>query len=456
MMGRIKRTCPLMLFIIVLLVIIFYCECDINIFKFDDESSHKAVPLVKKISETKHSNIFVISRSEMETADSDRADDRKISLAKPNFKLTSEILSNKPSKVPSKSPILISSTKLPSRVPSSNPLSVTSRPSKLIASTVLPSKGPSPAPSIPPTIIPTKIKLMPPRISSQSTQRPSTLSNPKLTPSPTRAPISTVQPTRIPRVDDITYHNGSVMVGPVNIYHIFMGSFSPTTVSLMNYFAANIGSSSWYEVLGDYSQTVKGVKTAVPTKNSVFFKGNWTHMPNLRAQTITDEDIYNAIGASLKNTANPMPLNSANGIYFIFLRGDFIYPGWNDESLKEFCSYHTILSYFSQSIKVVFIGDPSTSVPRNEHCIGYDFIPLANGDLGADSMVTTYAHQLAEVITNYDGKAWYRDRDGQEIADICNFDFQTLSNSNVVVGSRRFLVQALFQPGVGCVLKKKT
>eukprot|EP00597_Dinobryon_sp_UTEXLB2267_P002385 CAMPEP_0170073534 /NCGR_PEP_ID=MMETSP0019_2-20121128/10929_1 /TAXON_ID=98059 /ORGANISM="Dinobryon sp., Strain UTEXLB2267" /LENGTH=404 /DNA_ID=CAMNT_0010283115 /DNA_START=133 /DNA_END=1347 /DNA_ORIENTATION=- len=392
----------------------------------------------------------------MEITDTDRGNDnyqsnreRKSgpSLVRPNLKLTSEILSNKPTRVPTKSPILISSTKLPSRASSLSPLSVTSRPSKPITSTVLPSKSPSSTT----TIVPTKLIQTTTRTSAQPTQLPSSTVKPKVTSSPTRAPIATV-----PHADDITYHNGSVMVGPVNIYHIYMGSFSPTTVSLMNYFAANIGSSSWYEVLGEYSQTVKGVKTAVPTKNSVFFKGNWTHMPNLRAQTITDEDIYNAIGASLKNTANPMPLNSANGIYFIFLRGDFIYPGWNDESLKEFCSYHTILSYFSQSIKVVFIGDPSTSVPRNEHCIGYDFIPLANGDLGADSMVTTYAHQLAEVITNYDGKAWYRDRDGQEIADICNFDFQTLSNSNVVVGSRRFLVQALFQPGVGCVLKKKT
>mmetsp|Transcript_3568 Transcript_3568/g.5369 ORF Transcript_3568/g.5369 Transcript_3568/m.5369 type:complete len:456 (-) Transcript_3568:281-1648(-) len=455
MMGRIKRTCPLMLFIIVLLVIIFYCECDINIFKFDDESSHKAAPLVKKISETKHSNIFVISRSEMETADSDRADDRKLSLAKPNLKLTSEILSNKPSKVPSKSPILISSTKLPSRVPSSNPLSVTSRPTKLIASTVLPSKGPSPAPSIPPTIIPTKIKLMPPRISSQSTQRPSTLINPKLTPSPTRAPISTVQPTRIPRVDDITYHNGSVMVGPVNIYHIFMGSFSPTTVSLMNYFAANIGSSSWYEVLGDYSQTVKGVKTAVPTKNNVFFKGNCSYLINQKAQTITDNDINNAILSSLNNGA--IPYDIVNGIYFVILRGDFIYSSNKNGPAGSFCGYHNVLriNRVAEPLKVVVVIDPSTAVPQNLYCMSYISGPTANGDLGADNMVSIYAHLLVETITNYDGRAWFRDRDNQENADLCDWNFLTTANSNIQVDKKRFLVQSLFQPGVGCVLSKQ-
>jgi len=273
--------------------------------------------------------------------------------------------------------------------------------------------------------------------------------------SPSFEPSS--QPSRIPRSVDVVYHNnGSVMVGPINIYHIYVGSFSPTTMSLMNYFAQNIGSSPWYEVLGEFSQTINGVKTSIPTRNNVFFKGNWTYMPKLKAQKITDQTIYDALTFNFNKAVNPMPLDSTNGIYFIMLRGDFTYSGWNDPNDPYgYCGYHTLLSFAGGQIKFALIGDPSNAVPRNDGCIGYGFVPLANGDLGADSMVTTYAHELAETITDFDGNTWYRDSDGEENADICNFDFQTQLNSNIQVGAKRFLVQAQFQPGVGCVLQRK-
>jgi hypothetical protein len=76
-----------------------------------------------------------------------------------------------------------------------------------------------------------------------------------------------------------------------------------------------------------------------------------------------------------------------------------------------------------------------------------------------------------EIITDPDGKGWYRDSDEQENGDICNFDVQTQCNiivliyvlynkskkyhSNIQVGSKRSLVQVQLQPGVGCVLERK-
>ena len=85
--------------------------------------------------------------------------------------------------------------------------------------------------------------------------------------------------------------------------------------------------------------------------------------------------------------------------------------------------------------------------------------PTANGDLGADSMVTSYAQQLAQAITDYQQAAWYSDSDGLEVGSACEGDFGpgfslSASNSNVQFGDRRFLVQSLWQRGVGCTLRK--
>jgi len=246
------------------------------------------------------------------------------------------------------------------------------------------------------------------------------------------------------------------MAGNINIYNIYFGLFGSNTMDLLDYFAAYVGTSTWYSVLSTYSHVVNGVKTSIPPSGKAVFKGRYMYKPNGVKLTITDTDIFNALAFNFNSKTNPLPIDSDGGIYCIMFRGDFTYAGWNDPTYAYgYCGYHTVLSFPGGSVKVAVVGDPSTSTPQNNGCIGYGFSPLANNDLGADSMVTTYAHELIEIITDYDGNTWYRDTDGQENADICNFDFQTSANSNIQVGGKRFLVQAQFQPGVGCVLQRK-
>jgi hypothetical protein len=57
------------------------------------------------------------------------------------------------------------------------------------------------------------------------------------------------------------------------------------------------------------------------------------------------------------------------------------------------------------------------------------------------------------------GNAWFRDQDGAENADICNFNFVGQvgdNNWNVPVGQKKFLIQANYWPGVGCVISPPT
>ena len=104
------------------------------------------------------------------------------------------------------------------------------------------------------------------------------------------------------------------------------------------------------------------------------------------------------------------------------------------------------------------MGDPSTAPGTSgQVCEPVKGRPTANGDLGADSIVVGYAQQLANSITDYEG-AWYSNYNGLEVSSSCNGNFgegvvvtgQSGVNSNVVLGGKPFLLQSLWQPGVGC------
>lgn len=78
------------------------------------------------------------------------------------------------------------------------------------------------------------------------------------------------------------------------------------------------------------------------------------------------------------------------------------------------------------------IGNPATSVPVNDGCIGHPSPEdWPNNDLGADSMVSSYGNALANIITDSDGNTWYRELDGQEAASLCSFNFGTVGAMQV-------------------------
>ena len=80
---------------------------------------------------------------------------------------------------------------------------------------------------------------------------------------------------------DITYHgNRSVMVGQVNLYNIYVGAFSnlaDPSASLVNYFASNIGNTSWFGILPKhYYQYKNKVKKYISSTGPKFKKGIYT------------------------------------------------------------------------------------------------------------------------------------------------------------------------------------
>mmetsp|Transcript_22915 Transcript_22915/g.32916 ORF Transcript_22915/g.32916 Transcript_22915/m.32916 type:complete len:384 (+) Transcript_22915:46-1197(+) len=289
-------------------------------------------------------------------------------------------------------------------------------------------------------------------LSTKPSFRPTPSKSPSLM-NPTAFPSSTSTAVPSSPVEDISYHGGLIMTGTVNAYNIYYGNISSSTKNLMNYFAANLGNTSWYNTLTTYYQIVNGVKTSVSKslvyKNSVDVTATKT--------MLRGSDVINII-LTLFN-AGKFPVDS-NGVYTLFFRGDIsaLYeyetPALN--WLVDFCGYHGAFRITNGPIiKFMVIGDPSYAGANGEQCEQIRFSDpggTANNNLGADSMVSVYAHEMAETITNYNG-AWYFNSNGNENGDACYWDFGDYSgNSNMVAGTKRFLVQQMWVPTKGCVM----
>ena len=373
------------------------------------------------------------------------------------------------SAVPSLMPSALRST-MPSVAPSTEPTAVSSKmpsfakpcssfiPSKKLSA--LPSTKPSSrVPNNTPSIVPSAFRSP----SQRPTERP-TSNYP--TPEPSAAPSlkssapSTV-PSYSPSFTDLSYHNGSVMTGVVNLYNIYFGDFTSTpsdrpTPGLVDYFSQHIGNTSWFDTFSVFYEEKNGVR--IPAASSSVLKASSRCNGVGKGLSIGMNDVISCIVSSFSNGV-PDP----NGIYAVIFRGDFTWNSdgltWNTAPGSDFCGFHSTFvhstnEFSTASVKFFVVGDPSIEKGNlNMGCIVTP-LPTANGNIGADNLLTTYAHEIAECITNYNDDGWHI---GQlETADLCNVEFGTKSNSNIIVGNKKFLIQQLYIPGRGCTMSLKS
>ena len=130
-----------------------------------------------------------------------------------------------------------------------------------------------------------------------------------------------MSPARLPSFNEnFQYHDGgNIMNGTVNLYNIYFGYFpkyyflnsSEQTQSLVDYFSANIGCSSWFKTLTTYYQINEdGSKTYFST--SVQFKRSVPYQSSAIGKTIADYAVIQNIIVSLIN-ARRLPVD-VNGI----------------------------------------------------------------------------------------------------------------------------------------------
>jgi hypothetical protein len=179
--------------------------------------------------------------------------------------------------------------------------------------------------------------------------------------------------------------------------------------------------------------------------------------PAGQALQLTEADIQTYL-LSLYNFNS----GTAFDVYAVIFRGDFNVSIEGKYWPQDWCSYHG--SFLSRPLNNVFkyflVGDPSTAPGQSgQACapISGSGRATANGDLGGDSIAVGYAQQLAQTLTNSQHYTWYSDTDGTEVSSAClgmfgpGFDLAQ-NNSNIVVGNKKFLVQEIWQRGVGCTM----
>jgi hypothetical protein len=254
------------------------------------------------------------------------------------------------------------------------------------------------------------------------------------------------------------------MLGTISVYNLYYGDFSGAvgnnTMYLVDYFSANLGGTPWYNIMTSYYQiSTVAPRAKIYMGNNLIFKKRYLVNPAGRGTTTTtvlnQRTFINALIAQFNNPNNPLPVDP-NAVYMFIVRGDFTMTANGGAWLTDWCAYHSAF-YLTNgwAIKYTVAGDPSTALYNGGNCEWF-ISSTVNGNVGADSIVSYYAHELVETSSDFEG-AWFFDSGplaGSECADACAWTYGNIYNANwnMMAGNKKFLVQQNFQPGVGCTM----
>jgi hypothetical protein len=240
----------------------------------------------------------------------------------------------------------------------------------------------------------------------------------------------------------------------MNIVNIYYGDFSGNaseSVGLTNYFAANLGNSSWYDILSSYYSIVNGSRVYV--HGSLTLNGSYNLFPTWRGNTTTISEMKRNVVKYLfdKKVIQPDP----HTIYAVIFRCDFRVSASGRKWLVDWCGAHTgyYLTGDDRFYPMFFAGE-LTSANKDDQFLCSVFEPYPNDNLAADALANIYAHEVVEIITDpklLQDPGWTfdpgpnRTSSPWENADECGVDFLT---DILPFGSKYYSVQKNWQPGM--------
>ena len=235
------------------------------------------------------------------------------------------------------------------------------------------------------------------------------------------------------RTNNIVYHQGPIITGPINVYYIWYGNWStlnPNANSIITKFGQNVGGSPYFNINTSYYNGAN-----VHVTNSVTLKGSTTDNYS-QGTSLSDAAVQTIVQSAI--SSGRLPLDT-NGLYFVLTSSDV---AETSGFLTQYCGWHTYGTINGANIKYSFVGDPS----QNPAACEAQTASSPNGDPAADGMVSVMAHELEEAVTDPNLNAWY-DRTGAENGDKCAWTFGTTSTAsngsayNVTLGGSQFLIQ---------------
>jgi hypothetical protein len=250
-------------------------------------------------------------------------------------------------------------------------------------------------------------------------------------------PVVHVMPTfprshgRSPATSEpITYHGGAVMTGPVHVYAIWYGTWSSRSRrrTIVRDFLRHLDSPYW-----NINRTFPNAsgRTVDPAPS---FAGEIDDPGSSGVSQMSDLQIQAVVERAVSTKALP---RDSNGVYLVLTSSKVTKTGF----LTEYCGWHSAARIQGSTLKFSFVGDPSG--PKVRNCSPQGTSP--NGDVGADAMVSTIAHELDETVTDPTMRGW-RTAHGEENADRCAWKYGTVYTSggghaNMQLGGRHYLVQ---------------
>ncbi|CAI6010470.1 unnamed protein product, partial [Closterium sp. NIES-65] len=114
--------------------------------------------------------------------------------------------------------------------------------------------------------------------------------------------------------------------------------------------------------------------------------------------------------------AGSFPLDE-DGVYFVIGDGSVAQRDNEGAMCSDYCGWHDFVRIRKKLIKVAYVGSP-VKCPSSCWLAAFAFNDSPNSDKSFDSLLSTFAHELAEATSDPYVTNWY-DAMGQENADIC-------------------------------------
>ena len=250
-------------------------------------------------------------------------------------------------------------------------------------------------------------------------------------------------------VTNMTYNGGRVQQ-TVAVYTIFWnphGTISPGYESLINRYFQDIGSSSFYNVLSQYYQLPGPVYTQNVSSLGGTFADSTPYPGNRGSQAhpISDQDIENEVTRAL--SLNPTwPAPGIGSQYFVYTEPgiescyDPSAPRRDLSCSPGISSPYTYCAYHSTFGADVFYANMPYDETWTTACRTFSQSP--NGNLAADSEISTSSHEHFETANDPVFDGWY-DPSGAEIGDKCAYWYGTTEadGRNLTLNGDPYIIQ---------------
>jgi hypothetical protein len=231
-------------------------------------------------------------------------------------------------------------------------------------------------------------------------------------------------------VGNMTFHNGLVQ-HTQKVFTIFWNPSGPAFPdgyqTTINQFVQDLSGTPHYAIGSQYSDGAGYISTAL------LYGGTWLDTTNAFPNTaLTGEDLLDEVTRA--QAANGWT-SDANSYFQIYT------PSGIGNTVTGICGLHY---FFNPAFGQILFPRPGCR----------ESSPFPNGQ-AVDAAISISAHEIMETLTDPLGDAWYSADTGDEIGDLCNFNFGTRAadGSNVTLNGHKYIIQQEWSnASSGCAL----